>query len=185
MTAPEPPDQPDVADVPDLPDVPDVPEQGADLPDEGDDARWVAFVRADDATGSIAALAGVFASRGVSIASLATGHEQGASGLVVVTFRTGERRQRLLTRTVERLAVVRGLVVRRADDLGVRAAAAVQLPAGTDFRPPAHAAVRWSGRTADGEPLLVEGALVDVEEVVAAARAAGATGDALVIQPPA
>ena len=153
----------------------------APLPD--DDARWVAFVRADDTTGTIAALAGVFAARGVSIASLATGYEDGTSGLVVVTFRTGERRQRMLTRTVERLAVVRGLVVRRADDPGVRAAAVVHLPAGVDFGPPPHAVVRWSGDTAHGEPLLVEGALVDVEAVVRAARAAGGTGDAMVIQP--
>ena len=151
----------------------------------GDDTRWVAFVRADDNTGTIAALAGVFSARGVSIGSLATGHERDTSGLVVVVFRTGERRARLLTRTVERLPMVRGIVVRRADDLGVRAAAVVHLPPGGDFRPPAHAAVRWSGETSHGEPLLVEGALVDVEAVVTAARAAGATGDALVIQPPA
>lgn len=176
-----PPDEP--ASPPDEGDAPL--DEGDPRLDEGDDARWVAFVRADDTTGTIAALAGVFASRGVSIASLATGHEAGASGLVVVTFRTGERRQRLLVRTVERLPMVRGLVVRRADDLGVRAASVVHLPAGVDFRPPRHAVVRWSGETAHGEPLLVEGALVDVEDVVAAAREAGATGDALVIQPPA
>jgi hypothetical protein len=148
-----------------------------------DDERWVAFVRADDTTGTIAALAGVFSARGVSIGSLATGHEQGSPGLVVVTFRTGERRQRLLARTVERLPMVRGVVVRRGDDLGVRAAGVVRLPPGASFRPPAHALVRWSGDTAVGEPLLVEGALVDVEAVVTAARAAGATADALVIQP--
>lgn len=156
----------------------------AAVPDE-DDERWVAFVRADDTTGTIAALAAVFATRGVSIGSLATGHQQGAPGLVVVTFRTGERRQRLLARTVERLPMVGGVVVRRADDLGVRAAAVVHLPAGTVFAPPEHSAVRWSGDTVAGEPLLVEGALVDVETVVAAARAAGATADALLVQPPA
>ena len=154
-------------------------------PLEDDDGRWVAFVRADDTTGTIAALAGVFSSRGVSIGSLATGHEVGSPGLVVVTFRTGERRQRLLARTVERLPMVGGVVVRRADDLGVRAAAVVHLPFGTDFEPPPHAVVRWSGETVNGEPLLVEGTLVDVESVVSAAQAAGATADALVIQPPA
>ncbi|HEY0118946.1 MAG TPA: ACT domain-containing protein [Cellulomonas sp.] len=161
------------------------PEPGSPVVDDGDDTRWVAFVRADDTTGTIAALAGVFAARGVSVGSLATGHEQGKAGLVVVTFRTGERRQRLLVRTVARLPMVRGLVVRRADDPAVRAAAVVHLAAGVDFRPPPHAAVRWSGRTSHGEPLLLEGALVDVEEVVAAARTAGATADALAIQPPA
>ena len=150
-----------------------------------DDERWVAFVRADDTTGTIAALAGVFASRGVSVGALVTGHQQGSPGLVIVTFRTGERRQRLLTRTLERLPMVGGVVVRRGDDLGVRAAGVVHLPQGIPFTPPAHAVVRWSGDTAAGEPLLVEGALVDVEAVVTAARSAGATADALVIQPPA
>ncbi len=167
--------------------VADPADRAADAADQAyadDDTRWVAFVRADDTTGTIAALAGVFSARGVSVGSLATGSEQGTCGLVVVTFRTGERRQRMLTRTVERLPMVRGLVVRRADDLGVRAAAVVHLPPGVEFRPPSHTTVRWSGETAHGEPLLVEGALVDVEEVVSAARAAGSTGDALAIQPP-
>ncbi len=150
-----------------------------------DDERWVAFVRADDTTGTIAALAAVLSARGVSIGSLATGHQVGAPGLVVVTFRTGERRQRLLTRTLDRLPMVGGVVVRRGDDLGVRAAGVVHLPQGAAFTPPAHAPVRWSGDTAAGEPLLLEGALVDVEAAVDAARAAGATADVLVIQPPA
>jgi hypothetical protein len=161
------------------------PDRPVGPPEDGDDTRWVAFVRADDTTGTIAALAGVFAARGVSVGSLATGNEQGTCGLVVVTFRTGERRQRMLTRTLRRLPMVRGLVVRPADDPGVRAAAVVHLPAGVAFRPPSGVTVRWSGETARGEPLLVEGALVDVERVVVAARSAGATGDALAIQPPA
>jgi hypothetical protein len=44
--------------------------------------------------------------------------------------------------------------------------------------------VRWSGDTATGDPLLVEGPLADVELTVEAARAAGAHADAAVIQPP-
>ena len=127
----------------------------------------------------------MFAARGVSVGSLATGDVQGRTGLVVVSFRTGERRRRMLMRTVERLPMVRGVVVRSADDPAVRAAAVVQLPPGVAFAPPADVAVRWSGETAQGEPLLVEGAFVDVEAVVTAARAAGAIGDALAIQPPA
>jgi len=149
-----------------------------------DDTRWVGFVRAHDATGTIATLAGVFATRGVSIDSFSTGDLHGGAGLVVVTFRAGERRQRLLARTVERLPAVSGVLVRRVDDLGVRAVAVVQAPVGVALRPPAHAMVSWSGETARGEPLLVEGPLVDVEEVVAAARAAGGTTHALVIEPP-
>ncbi|QGQ17994.1 ACT domain-containing protein [Cellulomonas sp. JZ18] len=149
-----------------------------------DDTRWVGWVRTEHRTGSISALAGVFSTRGVNVDSMATGDVHDDAGLVVVTFRAGERRARLLTRTVERLPQVRSVLVRRADDLGVRAAAVVHLPPGVAFRPPAHAAVRWSGETEQGQPLLVEGALADVEATVEAARAAGATSDATVIQPP-
>ena len=150
-----------------------------------DDDRWVAFVRADHRTGTIAALAGVFATRGVNFESLATGDVAGDDGLVVVTFRTSERRQRVLVRSVERLDAVRSVLVRRAEDLGVRAAAVVHLPRTVDFRPPKHAAVSWSGSSQLGQPVLVEGPLVDVEAVVAAARAAGARSEATVIEPPA
>lgn len=149
-----------------------------------DDVRWVGYVRADHRTGSVAALAAVFATRGVNVDSMATGDVHDDAGLIVVTFRAGDRRARLLARTVERLPQVRSVLVRRAEDLGVRAAAVVHLPAGVAFVPPAHAAVRWSGETGHGEPLLVEGPLVDVELTVEAARAAGATRDATVIQPP-
>ena len=72
-----------------------------------DDTRWVGYVRADHRTGSIAALAGVFATRGVNVDSMATGDVHDDAGLVVVTFRAGERRARLLARTVERLPQVR------------------------------------------------------------------------------
>jgi hypothetical protein len=150
-----------------------------------DDERWVAFVRADHRTGTIAALAGVFATRGVNFDSLATGEGDGEHGLVVVTFRTSERRQRMLVRSVERLAPVHQVLVRRAEDLGVRAAAVVHLPRDVDFRPPRHAAVSWSGSTLLGQPMLVEGPLVDVEAVVGAARSAGARVQATVIEPPA
>jgi acetolactate synthase small subunit len=150
-----------------------------------DEDRWVAFVRADHRTGTIAALAGVFATRGVNFESLATGDVEGDDGLVVVTFRTSERRQRVLVRSVERLDAVRSVLVRRAEDLGVRAAAVVRLPGTVDFRPPKHAAVSWSGSSLLGQPVLVEGPLVDVEAVVASARAAGALVQATVIEPPA
>ncbi|GIG41754.1 ACT domain-containing protein [Cellulomonas phragmiteti] len=149
-----------------------------------DDTRWVGWVRAEHRTGSISALAGVFSTRGVNVGSMATGDVHDDAGLVVVTFRASERRARLLARTLDRLPQVRSVQVRRADDLGVRAAAVVHVPRGVAFTPPPSAAVRWSGRTDVGEPLLVEGALADVEATVEAARAAGATSDATVIQPP-
>ncbi|MBD7918665.1 hypothetical protein H9657_10310 [Cellulomonas sp. Sa3CUA2] len=155
---------------------------GADRAD--DDTRWVGWFRTEHRTGAISALAGVFSTRGVNVDSLATGDVQGDDGVVVMTFRAGERRARLLARTVERLPHVRAVRVRPVDDPSVRAAAVVQLPPGVVFRPPAGAAVRWSGGTGEGQPLLVEGPLTGVEATVAAARAAGATSDATVVQPP-
>jgi hypothetical protein len=149
-----------------------------------DEVRWILYVRADHRTGTISALAGVFATRGVNFDALATGQAAEGTGLVTIAFSANERRQRMLTRSVERLAVVHSVLVRRADDLGVRAAAVVHLPPGREFVPPAHAGVRWSGQTHRGEPLLVEGSLVDVELVVEAALAAGAIAHALVVQPP-
>ena len=149
-----------------------------------DDDRWVAFVRADHRTGTVAALAGVFSTRGVNFDSLATGDVTREEALVIVTFCASERRQRVLVRSVARLAAVRSVLVRRAEDHGVRAAAVVHLPMGVEFRPPRHAAVSWSGQSALGQPVLVEGPLVDVESVVKAARAAGARTEALVIEPP-
>lgn len=146
--------------------------------------RWVAFLRGADATGTLTALAGVFSTRGVSFDSLATGHAVDGEGLIVVTFSATERRQRLLVRTVRRLAVVRAVQVRAADDPEVRAAAVVHLPASSGgFVPPGGTAVRWSGDPAAGQPVLVEGGLPDVERVVADARARGAVSAATVVLP--
>ncbi|RMI14418.1 hypothetical protein [Cellulomonas triticagri] len=85
------------------------------IPPAPGDHRWVAFVRGVDATGTLTALAGVFSTRGVSFDSLATGDVVDGVGLIVVTFTASERRQRLLTRTVARLAAVRSVEVRAAE----------------------------------------------------------------------
>jgi acetolactate synthase small subunit len=148
------------------------------------DRRWVAFVLGADATGTLTGLTGVFSTRGVSFDSLTTGDVADGVGLIVVTFTASERRQRLLTRTVRRLAAVRAAEVRAVDDPAVRVAAVVHLPASAgDFVPSGDAAVRWSGDPAAGQPLLVEGPLPDVERVVAAARARGADSVATVVLP--
>ncbi|GIG30415.1 hypothetical protein [Cellulomonas marina] len=167
-------------------------------PDEGraplaaeDEERWVAYVRADHRTGTVAALAGVFATRGVNFDSLAgsPGSRVPAAdgtvepGLVVVTFWATPRRQRLLTRSVERLAAVRRVQVRSAGHPDVRAAAVVRLPARSTFRPPDDSAVRWTGEPQGQGPLLVEGRLADVEAVLDAAEAAGAVASAVVLEP--
>ena len=151
--------------------------------DQQDD-RWVVFVRGANRPGTVAAVTAVFATRGISFDALATGDARPQDGLVTVTFRTTERRQRELVRAVERLDAVSGVVLRRAEDLGVRAAAVMHLPSEVAFRPPPHAAVSWSGESALGQPVLVEGPLIDVKHVVDAARAAGARSTAIVIEPP-
>lgn len=154
-------------------------------PASGADRRWVAFVHGVDATGTLTALAGVFSTRGASFDSLSTGHAADGVGLIVVTFVASERRQRLLVRTVQRLAAVRSVEVRAVDDPEVRAAAVVHLPVTAGgFTPPQEAAVRWSGDPAAGQPVLVEGPLPDVERVVADARARGAVSAATVVLPP-
>jgi len=148
------------------------------------DRRWVAFVSGADATGTLTALAGVFSTRGVSFDSLSTGDVADGVGLIVVTFTATERRQRLLARTVGRLAAVRAVAVRAVDDPAVRAAAVVHLPPDAGpFAPPAGVAVRWAGDVAAGQPVLVEGVLPDVEAVVAHARARGAVSAAVVVLP--
>jgi hypothetical protein len=150
----------------------------------GADRRWVAFVAGADATGTLTALTGVFSTRGVSFDSLTTGDVADGVGLIVVTFTASERRQRLLMRTVRRLAAVRSAEVRAVDDPAVHAAAVVHLPTTAGpFGPPAGVAVRWTGDVAAGQPVLIEGALPDVEAVVAHARARGAVSAATVVLP--
>ncbi len=146
-----------------------------------EEPRWVAFVHGADRTGTLTALAGVFSTRGVSFESLTTSQVGGGVGLIVVTFVATERRQRLLTRTVERLAAVRSVQVRAADDPGVRAAGVVHLPAGVPVDTSLGADLRWSGAPDGGGPVIVEGPLVQVERVVADALSAGATAVATVI----
>lgn len=143
--------------------------------------RWVVLVRGADRPGTLTALTSVFSTRGVSFESLATGAVDGDVGAIAVTFHATARRQHLLVRTVERLSVIRSVEVRSADDPAVRAAGVVVMPDHVPFTPPVHAAVRWSGDTTAGQPVLVEGSFADVSEVVQDARARGATTTATVI----
>lgn len=164
---------------------------------------WVVLVRGEDRPGTLTAVTGVFSDRGVSFDSLATGGVDGDVGTIAVTFRATPRRQAVLVRTVARLAAVRDVLVRRADDPAVRAAGVVRMPAGVAvpavMAVPAGVAVPavmavpaaarpghpeplvWTGDTAAGGPLLVEGSLADVAAVVRAARDAGATTATVVL----
>jgi len=82
------------------------------LPAHGPERRWIMELTGDDRTGTLMALASVFASRGVSFDSLNTAEAHDGAGDVAVTFSATERRQRLLTRTVQRLQAVRTVRVR-------------------------------------------------------------------------
>lgn len=147
--------------------------------DVATELHWVALVRGADRPGTLNAVTSVFSSRGVSFDSLSTGSVDAGSGTIAVTFTTTERRQVLLMRTVRRLAAVREVRVRRADDPLVRAAGVVGLPDGAVT--PQVPGVRWSACTGDSGLVLAEGSLAGVLDSVATARAAGATTTVTVV----
>lgn len=139
--------------------------------------RWLVFVRVEDRSGALTALAGVFSERGVSFESLNTLEVNGGSGLMSISFVSSENLARVLVRTLARLAVVRRLRLERADDPGVRAVAVVdETP---DIAIDAPVVQVWSQAT------LVAGSLREVEEAVERARAAGAPRVSLMVLPPA
>jgi hypothetical protein len=138
------------------------------------DPRWVAYVVGEDRTGTLAAMASVFSSRGVCFDAVATHDAHDGAGLVTVVFRSSDRVRHVLARTLARLAVTRSVVVRAAEDPAVRAVGVVHATGPAAPTPPAGAAVVWSGDAAAGQPLLVSGPLTEVEKVLGAARASGA-----------
>jgi len=139
--------------------------------------HWVALVHGADRPGTLTAVTSVFSSRGVSFDSLSTGSVDAGSGTIAVTFCASERRQVQLLRTVGRLAEVRDVRVRRADDPLVRAAAVVELPDGVEAPPVP--GVHWT--LPPSGPALADGPLAGVRAAVAAAREAGATTTATVV----
>ena len=153
------------------------PRLDADRPNE----RWVGLIQGVDRPGTLTAVTSVFSTRGVSFASLATGSVDGDAGIIAVSFVATERRQHLLARTVARLAAVRSVEMRSADDPSVRAAGVVRMPDGVPFAPSGDTGVRWAGDTTAGQPVLVEGSFADVTAMVSEAQARGAVTTAVVI----
>ena len=157
----------------------------ADDPARADDPagsiRWVALVLGDDRPGTLAGVTSVFSTRGVSFESLATGTVDGDVGTIAVTFRATPRRQQVLTRTVQRLSVVRTVEVRPADDPLVRAAGLIHMSRRAAFAPPPATPVRCIGDAAAGQPVLVEGTLAQVTAVLAHAQQLGAAMTAVVV----
>lgn len=143
--------------------------------------RWVALVRGADRPGTLTALTSVFSTRGVSFESLATGAVDGDAGTIAVTFRASQRRRQVLMRSVERLSAVRAVAVRAADDPSVRAAGVVHMPDGVPLARSGRESVRWSGDAESGHPVLVEGTLAEVLQVLSEARAGGAVMTATVV----
>jgi acetolactate synthase small subunit len=147
----------------------------------GASERWVAFVRADDRSGVLTGLAGVFSTRGVSFESFDTLDAHGGVALMSVTFRASERLARVLMRTVERLAPVHSVAIERADDARVRAVAIVRAPLPAPLDAAALDVVTgWGG---DAGAVIVAGPLAAVEAALAPLRAAGAAASVTVLPP--
>jgi hypothetical protein len=140
--------------------------------------RWIAFVTADDRSGTLTALTEMFSSRGVSFTSFSTLSVADGTGVMSIIFPASERLARVLARTLDRLAVTRTVSLVRAADPGVRAVAVV---AGTvPLSGTACTVMPWG---ADGT-LLVAGAFAEVEDAVSRMRSAGAVVESLTVLPP-
>ncbi len=146
--------------------------------------RFVAYARSLDLPGALTAVADVVSSRGVSIDSFATGEVVDGAAVLTLVFSTSDRLERLIARTLSRVAVVTEVLVLPVDDPDVLAVGVVHATPGLRFRPAPDSPVTWSGDLASGQPLLVEGAFVDVEAVLSAARAAGASRVSSALLPP-
>ena len=146
--------------------------------------RYVAYLRVTDRPGTLTAVAEVVSTRGISIESFATGDFAGGTAVMTLVFTTSERLQRLIERTLNRLAVVVRVIVLPAGDPQVLATGVVHPDPKLSFVPPADVAITWSGDTANGQPLLIEGQLLEVEKVLAAARAEGARRVSSALLPP-
>jgi acetolactate synthase small subunit len=141
----------------------------------GIDDRWVVFITAVDRSGTISAVTETFSSRGVSFESLNTLDVHDGRGRLSVTFRGSPRIARELVRTLERLIVVRAVVLMRAEDSALQAVAVVSgRVEGVD----ASTVSAWD------DLRVVTGSFASVEEAVAAARATGAVIRAVTVVPP-
>lgn len=146
--------------------------------------RYVAYLRVTDRPGTLTAVAEVVSTRGISIESFATGDFADGTAVMTLVFTTSERLQRLIERTLNRLAVVRSVAVLPASDPQVLATGVVHPDPDLSFAPPAEVAITWSGEIDKGQPLLIEGQLLEVEKVLAAARAEGAHRVSSALLPP-
>lgn len=141
--------------------------------------RWVVFVRVDDQSGTLTALAQRFSSRGITFESFSTLTVSGGVGVMSIIFRGSERLARVLVRTLERLTVVRAVTLERTEDPRVRAIAMIDAaPGGEPSLPPGVISHR------SGESTVLSGPLDAVEQALEHARSDGQAVAALTVIPP-
>lgn len=140
------------------------------------DERWVVLLRVDDHSGTLTALAERFSSRGVSFESFNTLTVSDGAATISIVFRGSERIARVLVHTLERLAVVRSVALRRAEDPRVRAVALLDVPEGVELALGADVVARWGAGS-----VVVAGSLVEVERALDLARSAGAAVAAVTV----
>lgn len=100
--------------------------------------RRVFIVRVQDTPGALTAIASVFSSRGVSLEMiLGNGTLWGAEsgGWIVVVFRSNDRKQQTLLRTLQRLEKVQEVQAHPFDAPELRAVALARIDAGEKLEP--------------------------------------------------
>ena len=149
-----------------------------------DQIGYVAFVRGVDRTGTLTSIATAISTRGISCDSFATNDFRSGTAAITAVFRTSERLQRALARTLERLPAVHQVVILPLTDERVHASAVLAFPDGQPFHPPPNVTLRWSGDPTRGQPVLMEGQFVQVQTTVESATETGADLVAMAILPP-
>ena len=149
-----------------------------------DEIGYVAFVRGVDRTGTLTSIATAISTRGISCDSFATNDFRSGTAAITAVFRTSERLQKALARTLERLPAVHEVTILPLSDNRVHASAVLIFPDNQPFHPPVDVTLRWSGDPTRGQPVLMEGQFAQVQTTVEAATADGANLVATVILPP-
>ncbi len=143
--------------------------------------RWFAFVTVEDRSGASTALTGVFSERGVSFGSISSLDVHDGIGTLSVEFTASERLAHVLVRTLERLAVVRSVLLVHAEDPRVRALAVIHCTAPGIAVP---GVATWTEGEGDGATTVLSGSLSAVEEAVSLLRDAGSSPVAVTVLPP-
>ncbi|KYH44626.1 hypothetical protein [Branchiibius sp. NY16-3462-2] len=155
-----------------------------DTDTDTDEIGYVAFVRGVDRTGTLTSIATAISTRGISCDSFATNDFRSGTAAITAVFRTSERLQKALARTLERLPAVHEVTILPLSDERVHASAVLILPDNQPFHPPVDVTLRWSGDPTRGQPVLMEGQFAQVQATVESSTARGASLVAMAILPP-